>query len=460
MKRNSTIRDAFDFKDVLLIPRETNVKPEDVSTKTRLTKVIHLEIPLIAAGHDNVTESTMAITMARLGGIGVIHDNMPLGKQVEEVRRVKRAESDIVTNPITVAPEASVAEAFDLMTTYKISGLPVIEQASQKVVGIITNRDIRFFEDYAKSVSELMTKNVITAKGTVEKELAKKILHQHRIEKLVLVDEQDRCIGLLTVKDIERAALYPKATRDTFGRLRVGAMVGIGKEAFERSAAMTDAGLDVLFIDVAHAHTREAIGTVSRIRQQRTNEVQIVVGNVVTADAARSFIDAGADAIKVGIGASDRSASRLLSGIGMPQMTAIFDVVEQCDMMNIPVIVEGGIFESSALAKAIAAGAECVVIDSLFAGTDEAPGEICYQNGQAFKVVNPLAKAQHRPSASTVQKDSYHFDEDALDTSTPYRGGVSYMTTHLLSGLKFAMAYTGSKDIKSMIENAEFVYKK
>jgi IMP dehydrogenase len=460
MKRNSTIREAFDFKDVLLIPRETNIKPEDVSTKTRLTKVIHLEIPLIAAGRDNVTESTMAITMARLGGIGVIHDNMPLGKQVEEVRRVKRAESDIVTNPITIAPEASVAEAFDLMATYKISGLPVIDQSTQKVVGIITNRDIRFFEDYAKPVSELMTKNVITAKGTVEKELAKKILHQHRIEKLVLVDEQDRCIGLLTVKDIERAALYPKATRDTFGRLRVGAMVGIGKEAFERSAAMTDAGLDVLFIDVAHAHTREAIGTVSRIRQQRTNEVQIVVGNVVTADAARSFIDAGADAIKVGIGASDGSASRTLSGIGMPQMTAILDVVEQCEMMNVPVIVEGGIIESSSLAKAIAAGAESVVIDSLFAGTDEAPGEICYQNGQAFKVVNPLAKAQHRPLTSTVQKDAYHFDEDALDTSTPYRGGVSYMTAHLLSGLKFAMAYTGSKDIKSMIENAEFVYKK
>lgn len=457
MKQNSAIRDALNFDSVLLVPAETNVKPSEVSVKTRLTRTIELGIPLISAGHDNVTESQMAITLARLGGLGVIHDNMPLGKQVEEVRRVKRAEGDIVQNPITISPEASVAEALDLMTTYKVSGLPVIEQPSQKVIGIITNRDIRFFEDYAKPVTDLMTRQVVTVKGKVDKALAKQMLHQHRIEKLVVVDDQGRCTGLVTVKDIERMARYPDAARDAQGRLRVGAAVTMGKDAFDRAAAMADAGLDVVFIDLAHGHTREAAGTVSRIRQQRTTDVQIVAGNVVTADAARTLIDAGADAIKVGIGATCCSASRAVSGVGMPQLTAVLNVAEQCLMSGVPLIVDGGVLDSSMAAKALAAGASCVVMDSLFAGTDEAPGAIVYQGGNAYKVVNPEAKSQHRPQVSATINDPYRFDEDPVDTSVPYRGSVVHMVNQLVGGVKSAMAYTGAKDIASLHENAEFV---
>lgn len=459
MKQDAKIHQAFGFDDVLLVPRETNVKPAQVSTKTRLTKTIELGIPLISAGHDNVTESPMAIAMAHLGGLGVIHNNMPLGKQVEEVRRVKRAEGNMVLNPITVSPDASVAEAVDLMTTYKISGIPVIESPSQKVIGIITYRDIRFFEDYAKPVSELMSREVVTAKAGVALEVAKKLMHEHRIEKLVVVDEQGRCVGLITVKDIDKLSRWPLAARDKHGRLRVGAAVSTGKDAIDRTAAMTDAGLDVVFIDTAHAHSRDVIGTVSHIRQQRTTDVQIVAGNVVTPEAARSLVDAGADAITVGIGATDRAASRRMAGIGMPQLTAVLGVVEQCAMTGVPVIVDGGVCTSGALAKAIAAGAESVVIDWLFAGTDEAPGEIIYREGGVFKVVNPAAKPQHRPPFSTVVHDTYRLDEDLADTSMPYRGGVEHMVKHLVTGLKTAMAYTGSADIRDMIEKAEFVRK-
>jgi len=457
MKRNVEIHEALGFNDVLLVPSETNVKPADVSIGTRLTKTISLNIPLIAAGTDYVTESTMAVAIAQLGGIGIIHDNMPLGKQVEEVRRVKRSEGNMVLNPITIAQEASVAEAFDLMTTYRVSGLPVIEQLSKKVVGIITSRDIRFFDDYAKPVTELMTREVITVKESIEKEVIKRMLHQNRIEKLVVVDDQGRCIGLITVKDIEKLSRFPDATRDNLGRLCVGAAVGIGKDAFDRTAAMTDAGLDVVFIDAAHGHTRDVIGTVSHIRQQRSSSVQIVAGNVVTADAARSLVDAGADAVSVGVGSGIGSASRSMAGVGMPQLKAVLDVVEQCGMMDIPVVVAGGIESSADVAKAIAAGAESVVIDRLFAGTNEAPGEIVCHDGLVYKVVNPAAKTQHRPLNLSGVPDPYRFDEDPVDTSVPYRGSVEHMIQHLVGGLKSAMAYTGSNDIKAMIENAEFV---
>ena len=456
MKRNATIKEALNFDDVLLLPSETNIKPQDVVTKTRLSRTIELNIPLVSAGIDNVTESQMAIVMAQLGGLGIIHDNMPLGKQVEEVRRVKRAEGDMVQNPITISPESSVAEAIDLMTTYRGSGLPVIEAASQKVVGIITNRDVRFFEDYAKPVSELMTKEVITVKGRIEKTLAKQMMHQHRVEKLVVVDDQGRCTGLLTVKDIEKMSRFPLAARDAQGRLRVGAAVTLGKDAVDRAAAMTDAALDVVFIDVAHGHTKEAVGTVSMIRQQRSNDVQVVAGNVVTADAARSLIDAGADAIKIGLGATRCAATRGIAGIGMPQLTALLNVVEQCEMHDVPVLVDGGVMDSASFAKAIAGGAESVVISHLFAGTDEAPGEIVYQGGNAYKVVNPLAKTQHRPAAGPA-RDAYRLDEDPVDTSVPYRGSVTHMVGQLVQGLKVAMAYTGAKDVRSLREKAEFV---
>jgi IMP dehydrogenase len=457
MKQNTEIHEAFSFDDVLLIPNETNVKPSQVSTKTRLTRSIELNIPLISAGQDNITESAMAIAMAHLGGLGIIHNNMPLGKQVEEVRRVKRAEATMVLNPITVTPDTSVAEAMDLMSTYKISGIPVAETGTQKVVGIITGRDIRFFEDYAKPVSELMSKEVITVQAGMASEAAKKLMHQHRIEKLVVVDAQGRCAGLITVKDIDKLSRWPQAARDKHGRLRVGAAVNVGKDAIDRAAAMTDAGLDALFIDVAHAHSREVLGTVSHIRQQRTSEVQIIAGNVVTPEAARSLIDAGADAVMVGIGGTGSNASRRIAGVGMPQFTAVMDVVAQCEMMGAPVIVDGGVNSSSALAKAIGLGAESVVIDRLFAGTDETPGEVVCQDGQVYKILNPMAKTQHRAPVSSAAQDPHRLDEDLVDTSVPYRGSVAHIVQHLVTGLKSAMAYTGAADIRTMIENAEFV---
>ena len=457
MKRNSVIREGLSFDDVLLVPAETHVKPEEILTRTRLTRDIELSIPIVAAGLDYVTESKMAIALAQLGGIGVIHDNMPLGKQVEEVRRVKRAEGNIVTSPITISPDSSVAEAFDLMTTYRISGLPVIEQPSQKVIGIITHRDIRFFEDYAKPVSELMTSNVITVPQGIQMDEAKRMLHQHRIEKLVIVDDQGRCAGLVTVKDIEKLARFPDAARDAHGRLRVGAAVSLGKDAVDRANAMADAGLDVVFIDVAHGHSRDAVGTVSMIRQQRSSNVQIVAGNVATPDAARSLIDAGADAIKVGIGPTCGSATRAQAGVGMPQLTAVLEVVEHCELQNVPVMVDGGILSPAHLAKAIAAGAETAMIGDLFAGTDEAPGVVMYQDAHAYKVVNPAAKAQHRPTSTSLVHDPFRLDEDGVDTSVPYRGAVAQVVSQLVGGLKVAMAYTGSRDIKALREEAELI---
>lgn len=455
MKRNAPIRDGLSFDDIVILPSETAVKPSEVVTKARLTKNITLEVPFISAGKDNVTESFLAMTLARLGGIGIIHANMPIGKQVEEVRKVKRAEGRLVLNPITISVDASIAEALDLMTTYKISGLPVVE-TSQKVVGIITNRDIRFFEDYAKPVSSLMTKEVVTVKNSIEPETAKRMMHQHRIEKLIIVDDQGKCTGLMTVKDIERLGKYQGAARDTDGCLRVGASVWLGKDCFERASALADAGVDALFVESAHGHQRELMNVVSRIRQQRSTNVQIIAGNAATVDAARSMIDAGADAIKVGIGGSPSSASRRLSGIGVPPVNAILAVAEQCSMSDTPFMIEGGLNSSADIAKALAAGADCVVLDHLLAGTDEAPGEIFYHKSTAYKVVNPDAKAQHRPQAS-ILADAYYLDEDGVDTSNPYRGPMTHMINHLATGLRTAMAYAGARDIKSLRETSEFI---
>lgn len=456
MKRNGVMRETFNFDDVLLVPAESHVKPEEVVTRTRLTRNIELSVPLLSAGLDYVTESAMAIAMAQQGGLGVIHDKMPMGKQVEEVRRVKRAEGRMVTNPITISPDSSVAEAIDLMKNYRISGLPVVDGASQKVVGIITHRDVRFYEDEAKPVSELMTTRVVTVQRGIGDAEARRLMHENRIEKLVVLDEQERCAGLITVKDFEKLSRYPDATRDALGRLRVGAAVSLGKEAVDRASAMADAGLDVVFVDAAHGHMRDVISTVSMIRQQRTSEVQVVAGNVVTADAARSLADAGADAIKVGIGACRASASRNLAGVGMPQLSAVLDVVEQCDLMGIPVIVDGGVCCPGDFAKAIAAGAESVMLGHVFAGADEAPGKIVYRDTLAYKVAGSDA-ARNRPQGSASVTDALHLDTIATDTSVPYRGGVAQIVAHMMTGLRTAMAYTGCKDITAFREMAELV---
>jgi IMP dehydrogenase len=452
MKRNAAIKSGLDFNDVLLVPRETQVKPAAVKTATRVTRDLRLSIPLLSAGVDSVTESEMAIILAQLGGLGVIHCGMSLGKQVEEVRRVKRAESTVVLEPITISPDSSVAEAIDLMKSYRVSGLPVVEQPSRKLVGIITHRDVRFFEDYAKPVSDLMTKKVITVKGKVTSDVARQMMHQYRIEKLVVVDDQERCTGLITVKDLEKMNDYPQATRDKHGRLCVGAAVGAGKEAVDRANAMADAGLDVVFVDVAHAHNREVVGTVSMIRQQRSSVVQVVAGNVATADGARSLIDAGADAIKVGIGGVTESATRSGAGVGVPQLSAILEISEVCQIAGIPLLIDGGIRDGATLAKAIAAGADAAVISDIFAGTDQAPGQVLYHAGQAYKMVNP----PHHPTAAMAAQDAYRIEEDMVDTSVPYRGSVVHIVGQLIAGLKTAMAYSGGGDIETFKDVAEF----
>lgn len=454
MKRNATVRDALNFSDVMLVPAETAVKPEEVSTKTRLTRSIELGIPLLSAGIDNVTEGAMAIALAQLGGLGIIHDNMPLGMQVEEVRKVKRAEGDIVANPITISPDSSVAEALDLMTTYKISGLPVIEQPSQKVVGIVSKRDVRFFEDYAKPVAGIMTPDVVSVNGRIEKAHAMQLMHEHRIEQLVILDAEGRCTGLITAKDFEKLSRYPDAARDALGRLRAGAAVTLGKDAVDRTAAMVDAGLDVVFIDVAHAHTKEAAQTVSRIRQQRSSEVQIVAGNVATADAARMLIDAGADGIKIGFG-SARGAGRL--GVSVPQFTSVLAVADHCAMQEIPVTLDAGTADVATLVKALAAGAGSIVIGDILAGTDEAPGDVLYDEGSAYKVVNPEARGQRRAKTSSIVHDPYRIQDDNFDKSVGYRGPMGNVALQLVGGLKAAMAYLGAQTLDQLHNNAEFL---
>lgn len=451
MKRNSTIRHALNFDDVLIVPAETGVKPAEVRTQTQLTRSINLHLPLVAAPCAHVTESAMAIALAELGGIGVIHRHMPLGKQVEEVRRVKRRQSRIVTTPITISPDASLAEAMDLMATYHVSALPVIEQPSRNVVGIITRRDVNFVEDAGQPVSTLMSREVVTAKPGVSHDVARQIMHKHRIEKLVVVDEQGRCAGLMTLKDMDRIARTPHATVDAQGRLRVAAAVGTGKEALDRTIAMADAGLDVVFVDVAHAHTRDAAQTISQIRQQRATDIQVIAGNVATAEAARSLIDAGADAIKVGIGGEAQSALRLLSGIGMPQLQAVLDVVEACDMQDIPVLLDGGLITAERCAKALAAGARALVLDDIFAGAEEAPGHVVYHDGRLYRTLNPQT-----PSIAGWA-DAMRVDDGGIDTSTPYTGPVAHMVAGLMKGIVTAMAYAGGKDIAQFRSNAEFV---
>lgn len=447
MKRNATIRHALNFDDVLIVPGETAVRPSDVKTATQLTRTIGLHLPLIAAPCPHVTESAMAIALAELGGIGVIHRQMPLGKQVEEVRRVKRHQAHIIATPITIAPDAALAEAMDLMTTYKVSALPVIEQPSRNVVGIITRRDLNFVEDAGQPVSTLMTREVVTAKPGIDHAVARQIMHKHRIEKLVVVDEQGRCAGLLALKDMDRIQRAPHATMDAHGRLRVAAAVGTGKEAIDRAVAMADAGLDVVFVDVAHAHMREVTSTISQIRQQRATDIQVIAGNVVTAEAARSLIDAGADAIKVGLGGDAHG----LSGIGMPQLQAVLDVVDVCELQNIPVHVDGGLLTAERCAKALAAGASALVLGDLIAGAEEAPGHVIYHDGRLYRTLTPDVPRQGGLA------DALRADMGSIDTSTAYTGPVAHMVAGLMSGIVTAMAYAGGKDMAHFRDNAEFV---
>ncbi len=456
------IREALTFDDVLLVPGASSVMPAQVDTRTRLTRSIELGIPLLSSAMDTVTESQMAIAMAQAGGLGVIHRNMDIDRQAEEVRKVKRFESGMVVNPVTIEPQATLADALALMQYHRISGIPVTE-ASGKLVGILTNRDVRFASNLQQPVSELMThQSLVTVPEGVDMQEAKRLLHQHRIEKLLVVDDAYRCIGLVTVKDIEKAQTYPNASKDEKGRLRVAAATGTGEDGIARAEALFAAGVDVLVVDTAHGHSSRVIDAVTTVRQMR-NYTQIIAGNVATAKAAEALIDAGADAIKVGIGPGSICTTRIVAGVGVPQLTAIMDVAAACRARGVPVIADGGIKFSGDLAKAIAGGADCAMLGSMFAGTDESPGEVILYQGRSYKSYRGMGSvgAMARGSADRYfqaeVKDTLKLVPEGIEGRVPYKGPVGAVVHQLVGGLRAAMGYTGHGTIAEMQTGCEFV---
>ncbi|MEN3950487.1 IMP dehydrogenase [Iodidimonas sp. SYSU 1G8] len=454
------IREALTFDDVLLVPRESSVMPGQVDTRTRLTSTIELGIPLLSAAMDTVTESRLAIAMAQTGGMGILHRNMTAAQQAEEVRQVKKFESGMVVNPVTIEPHQPLSHALELMTRHRISGIPVVEKGG-KLVGILTNRDVRFATNTAQPVSDLMTQSVITVKDNVGTEEAQRLLHQHRIEKLLVVDDAYRCIGLITVKDIEKAQLHPNASKDAKGRLRVGAAVTVGNEGLDRAAALIDAEVDVIVVDTAHGHSSRVIDTVARLK--KSGQVEVIAGNIATADAARALMDAGADALKVGIGPGSICTTRIVAGIGVPQLTAIMDVMSVAGKGNIPVIADGGIKTSGDVAKAIAAGANCVMVGSLLAGTEEAPGEVFLYQGRSYKAYRGMGSvgAMARGSADRYfqeeVKDTMKLVPEGVEGQVPFKGPAGNVVHQLVGGLRAAMGYTGAATVPDLQERAEFV---
>jgi IMP dehydrogenase len=456
------IREALTFDDVLLKPGASDILPAETDVKTRVTRSISLNIPLLSAAMDTVTEAPLAIAMAQAGGIGVLHRNMTPEAQAAHVRRVKKFESGMVINPVTIGPEATLADALRLMDQHKISGIPVIER-SGKLVGILTNRDVRFARDPNLSVHELMTKdNLVTVRENVGMEEAKRLLHKHRIEKLLVVDDRYRCIGLITVKDIEKAQAHPHAAKDSQGRLRVAAATSVGDEGFARSEALIEAGADLVVVDTAHGHSKRVIEAVARIKRA-SNYTQVVAGNVATAEATRALIDAGADAIKVGVGPGSICTTRVVAGVGVPQLTAIMDAVEVARKHDMPVIADGGIRYSGDFAKALAAGAECAMIGSLFAGTEESPGEVVLYQGRSYKAYRGMGSlgAMARGSADRYFqqdiKDTLKLVPEGIEGRVPFKGPVANIIHQLVGGLRAAMGYTGCRTIAELQTKASFV---
>ena len=449
------------FDDVLLRPAASDVMPGQADTRTRVTRSIALNIPMMSAAMDTVTEADMAIVMAQLGGLGVLHRNLTIEEQAAAVRQVKRFESGMVVNPITIAPDATLADAQALMARHRISGIPVVE-ASGRLVGILTNRDVRFAENPLQPVSELMTRdNLAVVPADVDQEDARRLLHQRRIEKLLVVDEAYRCIGLITVKDIEKAVTYPTATKDEAGRLRVAAATTVGDKGWERTQALIDAGCDLIVIDTAHGHNRDVGRAVERVRAI-SNEIQIVAGNVATAEATRALIDAGADAVKVGIGPGSICTTRIVAGVGVPQLTAIKEAAEEAAKSGVPVIADGGLRTSGDVAKALAAGAGCVMIGSLLAGTEEAPGETFLFQGRAYKSYRGMGSvgAMARGSADRYFqqeiKDSLKLVPEGIEGQVPFKGPAKDVIHQLVGGVKAAMGYTGSQTLDDL-KKARFV---
>ncbi|MCA0449902.1 MAG: IMP dehydrogenase [Proteobacteria bacterium] len=455
------IREALTFDDVLLEPGASAVLPGDVTTRTRITRNIELGIPLVSSAMDTVTESALAIAMAQAGGMGVIHKNLDIELQAQEVRKVKKFESGMVVNPLTIRPDATLADALQMMAANHISGIPVTE-ANGRLVGVLTNRDVRFASDPRQKVSELMTRDkLVTVTEGVSKEEAKRLLHQHRIEKLVVVDQSYRCIGLITVKDIEKAQRFPAATKDEKGRLRVAAATGVGDDGYRRAEALLDADVDIIIVDTAHGHSKGVLDSVARIKKL-SNYAQVIAGNIATADAARALIDVGADAIKVGIGPGSICTTRVVAGVGVPQFTAILEVSEVCRAEQVPLIADGGIRYSGDLAKAVAAGADVAMIGSLFAGTDESPGEVFLFQGRSYKAYRGMGSigAMARGSADRYFQaevtDSLKMVPEGIEGRVPYKGPLATVIHQLVGGLRAAMGYTGNRTIADMQRNCTF----
>jgi len=452
--------EALTFDDVLIKPCASSVLPNETIISTNLTKSLSLNIPIISSAMDTVTEAKLAIAMAQAGGIGVIHRNLEPEVQAAEVAQVKKFESGMVVNPVTVNESAKLKEAIHLMQSNSISGIPVVTK-DNKLVGILTNRDVRFVTDFNTSVSELMTKDkIITVKEEVTTDEAKALLHQHRIEKLIVVDDNYKCIGLITVKDIEKAKLYPDASKDAFGRLIVGAATTVGKKGMERTEMLIDAGVDVVVVDTAHGHSSRVIKAVEDIKKKY--DIQIIAGNIATKEAAKALVDAGADAVKVGIGPGSICTTRVVAGIGVPQFSAILETAEYLNKVKVPLIADGGIKFSGDLAKAIAAGASAAMIGSLFAGTDESPGEIFLYQGRSYKYYRGMGSlgAMARGSADRYfqeeVKESHKLVPEGIEGQVPYKGPLSGVIHQLTGGLRASMGYTGAKTLIDFRKNAVF----
>jgi IMP dehydrogenase len=461
------IIEGLTFDDVLLRPGRSEVLPGDVNVATRLTRTIQLNMPIIASAMDTVTEARMAIAMAQNGGLGVIHRNLEPEAQAEQVRLVKRYESGMVMNPITIHPDETLADALAMMKHHGISGIPVVERGPNgtkgKLVGILTNRDVRFANNPGQPVSELMTKDrLITVREGVSQDEARRLLHQFRIEKLLVVDDHFRCIGLITVKDIEKQVAYPSAAKDAQGRLLVAAATTTGEQGFERAERLIDAGCDVVVVDTAHGHSVKVLESVTRVKKL-SNAVQVIAGNVATREGAQALIDAGADAIKVGIGPGSICTTRIVAGVGVPQLTAIMEAVEAASQADVPVIADGGIKFSGDLAKALAAGASCAMVGSLLAGTDETPGEVFLYQGRSYKSYRGMGSvgAMARGSADRYfqaeVRDTLKLVPEGIEGQVGYKGPVSAVLHQLTGGLRASMGYVGAATLPEFREKAQFI---
>ncbi|GBQ31617.1 IMP dehydrogenase [Gluconacetobacter sacchari] len=456
------IREALAFDDVLVVPAESRVLPGQTATSTRLTRRIGLNIPLISAAMDTVTEDSMAIAMARQGGIGVIHKNLTIDEQAEHVRRVKRYESGMVVNPVTVWPDQTLADVNAIMTRHGISGLPVIERETKRLVGVLTNRDVRFATDPNQRVDDLMTRdNLVTVRADVGRDEARQLLHRHRIEKLLVVDDAHRCIGLITVKDMEKAVLYPLANKDEMGRLRCAAATGVGEDGFNRARALIEAGVDVVVVDTAHGHSAGVMEAVARVKAL-DERIQVIAGNVATPEAAVALIEAGADCVKVGIGPGSICTTRVVAGVGVPQFTAVLETAAACHERDIPVIADGGIRTSGDIVKAIGAGADVVMVGSLLAGTAEAPGEVFLYEGRSYKSYRGMGSlgAMARGSADRYFqqeiKETHKMVPEGIEGRVAFKGGMDAVVHQLVGGLRAGMGYTGSATVADLQVRARF----